>query len=285
MNRRRNDDVVKIALTAIWMALSIALSRLFSFYIPIAGVPMVEVGLQTIPILVCSFVCGPFYGALCGGGVDLLTAVLFPVGPFFPGFTLDAALLGFLPGFAMKIARGKWKREASLAVLVLVASTVGLASFLPFVGNVKIGDATLTLSRTWLFLLPFLYAVFLIGLSVLAYALDVAFRKRKKERKNAFTLLDCFVAYLARDFFLRPFLAPVWLSMLYEIPYPVGFLSQLLGNALALPLQAALLFLVLYPVSRVCRREIASTYPDRREEVYTTLRGGRNLSSPFLILR
>lgn len=283
MNRRRNESLVKMTMTALLMSLAVLLSRFLSVYLNIGGVPLVEIGFQTVPVLVCSLVCGPFYGALCGGGVDLITALAFPVGPFFPGFTLDAALLGLLPGLMLRLTRRNRRREVLLALFVLLLSTVGMSFCLPFVEEVKIGEGHLVLPLLAKILVPTLY--FLVGLLLVVLFAFVDRRIRKKGRNPSFTFLDCLFAYLSRDLFVRPFLAPVWLLFLYGIPYPVSFLSQALGSFLTLPIEALLLEVVLLPIGIVCRREIESTYPPKETIFYSKLVQGRNLASPFFILR
>ncbi len=281
MNRRRNDGLVKVSMTAILMALSIILSRFLSTYIYVGGTPLVEIGFQTIPIMVCSLVCGPFYGALCGGGSDLITALVFPVGPFFPGFTIDSALLGLIPGLAMRYAKGRNGRLFLFGGIIVLLSSLGLALSIPFVENLKIGSLKITLPLVWRILAPLLYGVVAMAILLVCYLVD---RKLKKGiKKQSFSLLDCFLAYYSRDLFLRPFIAPVWLFLLYGIPYEVSFISQLLGSLVVLPIEAIVFHVLLYPVSIVCRPEIEKTYqiPPR---IYTKLYKGKNLSNPFLMV-
>lgn len=281
MNKRRNDSLVKVAMTAILMTLSILMSRFLSTYLVIGGTPLVEIGFQTLPVMVCSLVCGPFYGAICGGGSDLVTALAFPVGPFFPGFTIDSALLGLIPGLVMRLAKGKEKKSLLLGIGILLLSSLGLSFSLPFVENLKIGDFRLELSLGYRLGIPLAYALFAFLLLLVCFFVDKKLARRK--RKNAFTLLDCFLSYYSRDLFLRPFLAPVWLLLLYHIPYEVSFLSQLLGSFLVLPIEAILFHVLLYPVSIVCRPEIEKTYATG-EKTYSKLYKGKDLSNPFLFL-
>ena len=282
MNRRRNESLVKMTMTAILMSLAVLLSRFLSVYINIGGTPLVEIGFQTIPVLVCSLVCGPFYGALCGGGVDLITALAFPVGPFFPGFTLDAALLGLLPGLALKWTKRSRSRKAIFSLVILALSTIGLSFTLPFVEELKLGESHLVLPLWLKIVLPLIY--FLVAAFFLSLSFFLDRRIEKRKRFPSFSLFDCFLAFYSRDLFVRPFLAPVWLLFLYGVPYEVSFLSQLLGSFLTLPIEAVLLYVVLIPVSIVCKREIQATYPEKETRFYSKLVKGRNLSNPFLSL-
>ena len=277
---RRNDGLVKTAMTAILMALSIVMSRFLSTYLYIGGTPLVEIGFQTLPIMVCSLVCGPFYGALCGGGTDLITALVFPVGPFFPGFTIDSALLGMIPGLMMRLCKGRPRKSLLAGESIVLLSGLGLSFALPFVEELKIGSVH--------FQMPIGYRIgigigYFVLASLLLWCAHLVDRKIRKRGRNSFTFLDCFLAYYSRDLFLRPFLAPIWLLFLYQIPYEVSFLSQLLGSLIVLPIEAVLFHVLLYPVSIVCRSEIEKTYQIEKK-TYTKLYKGKNLSNPFLFL-
>ena len=278
--RRRNDDLVKISLTAILMTLSIVMSRFLSTYLIVGGTPLVEIGFHTIPVLVCSLVCGPFYGAVCGGGVDLITALAFPVGPFFPGFTIDSALLGLIPGLTMRFLKGRRTGELLFGAVIVIVSAVGLSFSITFVEELKIGSLEVDLPLLWRILIPLCYALLAFSILVLAHVVD---RRIKKKGKRMFTLLDSFLSYYSRDLFLRPFIAPVWLLFLYGMPYEVSFLSQLLSSFIVLPIKAAVFCVVLYPVGIVCRHAIEATYIED-EKVYTKLYKGKSMASPFSFL-
>ena len=48
-----------------------------------------------------ALVYGPGWAALAGGMEDFIGAMLFPVGPYFPGFTLTAGLTGLVFGLLL----------------------------------------------------------------------------------------------------------------------------------------------------------------------------------------
>lgn len=90
---QKKQTIYKICITAVLVVLAVIANRFLSF-----NVWNLSLGISFLPILICALVLGPVYGGICGGLADLIGAILFPFGPFFPGFTLTAFISGFLFG-------------------------------------------------------------------------------------------------------------------------------------------------------------------------------------------
>ncbi len=86
-----------VIFTALMTALEIVLSRFLS-----VSLWNLKIGFSFLPVLITAAVLGPLCAAAVAGLGDFLGAVLFPIGPYFPGFTLSAALIGLIFGFAFK---------------------------------------------------------------------------------------------------------------------------------------------------------------------------------------
>jgi len=70
-------------------AISIVLTRVFGFIIPIAGVGALRISFGEIPIMLSGILFGPVAGAVTGVAADLIGyAINSHGGAFFPGFTL-----------------------------------------------------------------------------------------------------------------------------------------------------------------------------------------------------
>ena len=87
MNKKQT--IYKICITAVLCVLAVIANRFLSF-----NVWNLSLGIGFLPILICALVLGPVYGGICGGLADLIGAILFPFGPFFPGFTITAFISG-----------------------------------------------------------------------------------------------------------------------------------------------------------------------------------------------
>lgn len=83
--------------TMVAVALLIALEVVLSRFCSIAT-PVVKIGFAFVPLAVCGMLYGPVWALIAGGLADLIGALLFPIGAYFPGFTLSNALIGLIFG-------------------------------------------------------------------------------------------------------------------------------------------------------------------------------------------
>lgn len=82
----------------VFCGLMAALAVALRFLATIEIGPYIRIGFQTLPNRVVDFMFGPVVGAFFGGVLDIINFVVKPTGAFFPGFTLDAMLSGFIYG-------------------------------------------------------------------------------------------------------------------------------------------------------------------------------------------
>lgn len=86
--------ILTIAVIGVLVAVNIVLSRFLSFRIWSS-----TIGFAFITVAVAARVYGPFAAAMVAGLGDLIGAILFPIGPYFPGFTLTAVLTSLCTAF------------------------------------------------------------------------------------------------------------------------------------------------------------------------------------------
>lgn len=100
-------------------AMSIILTRLFGFMIG----PTIRVSFGDVPIILSGILFGPIAGAITGITADLVGMMLRAHGGFFIGFTISAALTGFIPGlFFLKEREGRYP----LSKIILSSVTVNI---------------------------------------------------------------------------------------------------------------------------------------------------------------
>lgn len=76
-----------------------------------------KIGFSFLPVVAAAYWGGPMAGGLTGALGDLIGALLFPVGAYFPGFTLSAFLDGAVYGAVFR--KGIGKKQILLAVLIV----------------------------------------------------------------------------------------------------------------------------------------------------------------------
>lgn len=109
---------------AMLVAIEIVLSRFCSI-----STQFGKIGFAFVPLAVCGMLFGPWWAALCGAVADFLGAILFPIGPYFPGFTLSNALMGLIFGLCLYQRFSGWKRIAAAVAVNNVIISLLLSTF------------------------------------------------------------------------------------------------------------------------------------------------------------
>ena len=102
---------------AVLTAAEIVLSRFLS--IP---TPQTKLGFAFLPLALAGTLYGLRAGFVVGALSDLLGALLFPIGPYFPGFTLTAGLKGLVFGLLLHRKRGAFRVAAAVILNGVVLS-------------------------------------------------------------------------------------------------------------------------------------------------------------------
>lgn len=119
----------RLTVSALLIALDVVFTRVLAI-----NTPLMKIGLGFAAVALSAMLYGPLWAALTAALGDLVGALLFPTGPFFPGFTLTAALTGLIFGYFLYLREKSWLR-AFLAALTncflvtLVLNTLMIAVF------------------------------------------------------------------------------------------------------------------------------------------------------------
>ena len=100
--------------TLVMMALLTALEIVLSRFLSLSAWNM-KIGFAFVPVAVAAMLLGPLEAGVVGALADLLGALLFPVGAYFPGFTLTAFLMGAVYGLCLH------KKQSFPRILLAVA--------------------------------------------------------------------------------------------------------------------------------------------------------------------
>lgn len=108
-----------VIVLALLLAAEIVLSRFLSI-----SLQNLKFGFSFLVVAFAAREFGFLGGAAVGGLGDLVGAILFPIGPYFPGFTLTAALCGASYAAAFKLKGDKW------LLIALILNNFLLGAFL-----------------------------------------------------------------------------------------------------------------------------------------------------------
>jgi ECF transporter S component (folate family) len=90
---KKGNSVQRLVILGALIAMEVVLSRFVSI-----STWNIKIGFAFIPVAAAAILMGPVEAAVCGGLADFLGATLFPIGTYFPGFTVTAGLTGFVFG-------------------------------------------------------------------------------------------------------------------------------------------------------------------------------------------
>lgn len=93
MNMKNRERLKFICFAALLVALEVVLNRFLSI-----NTPGLKIGFSFVPIVVAAIVFGPLRAGVIYAVADLIGAMLFPIGPYFPGFTVCAFMMGTVYG-------------------------------------------------------------------------------------------------------------------------------------------------------------------------------------------
>ncbi|MDR2516948.1 MAG: folate family ECF transporter S component [Spirochaetaceae bacterium] len=134
--------VKKLVLGSLLLALLIVVERLLSIQTPI-----LRVSFAYVPLMLGGMLLGPGWSTLIAVLGDLLGMLLFPKASFFIGYTVSAALTGFVYGLFLHNTKTRKQFFARLVVsnlIVLLFVSAGLTSLW----------IVITLRRAFFVLLP-----------------------------------------------------------------------------------------------------------------------------------
>jgi len=105
------------------MALLIALEIILSRFLSLSAWNT-KIGFSFVPVVIAAILLGPVYAGIVGALADFVGALLFPIGAYFPGFTLTAFLTGMVYGLFL------YKRQSLPRILGAVAVNQFILSLL-----------------------------------------------------------------------------------------------------------------------------------------------------------
>ena len=94
--KSKRKPLIYVTVAALLIAAEVVLNRFASI-----NTMGLKIGFAFVPPTLAAIMFGPGMSAAVWGLSDLLGAILFPMGPYHPGFTVCAALMGVISGFLL----------------------------------------------------------------------------------------------------------------------------------------------------------------------------------------
>ena len=118
----------KIILSAMLLSILLVLSRFLSI-----KSSFLVISFSFIPMTLAGIYLGPKYSAIIAGIGDLIGAILFPFGAYFPGFTVSAALMGLVYGIFLYKKPGEERKNFKFVIELILSSVIVLGGIKIFI--------------------------------------------------------------------------------------------------------------------------------------------------------
>ncbi len=121
------------------MAMLLALRLALGYVTNIQLTESIKIGFTIFPTTVACMLFGPVPGLVMGGAADLIGFFIKPTGPFFPGYTLDSMVAGFIYGcfFYRREKITPFRVMAALATVTVVVNMCMTTSWISIQYGVK----------------------------------------------------------------------------------------------------------------------------------------------------
>lgn len=110
-------DTRSLVLMGVLIALEIVLSRFLSI-----STWDLKIGFSFVPIVIAAVALGPWQAATVAALGDFAGALLLPIGPYFPGFTFTALLMGLVYGLLLNKKRTTARVFAAVGINQFILS-------------------------------------------------------------------------------------------------------------------------------------------------------------------
>jgi len=124
-------DTKKLAISAMLITLDVLFTRMLAI-----NTPIMKIGFGFAAVAISAILYGPLWAMLTAALGDLAGAIIFPVGPFFPGFTFTAALTGLIFGLFLYRHQGStWRPVLASALNCLLVTLVANTALIAYISG------------------------------------------------------------------------------------------------------------------------------------------------------
>jgi ECF transporter S component (folate family) len=107
----------KLITLSVLVAMDVVLTRFLSL-----NAWNTRIGFGFVPMVLAALIYGPLSAGIVGALADFIGAILFPTGPYFPGFTFSMFLMGLVFGFFLYKKKAFWRVVVSVLITQFVIS-------------------------------------------------------------------------------------------------------------------------------------------------------------------
>ena len=214
-------------LASMFIVIALVLSYM-SIMIPMFGFPSLKLSFAQIPLMCLGIVLGPGYAFLSGIIYDVLGLLINPTAFPFLGFTLNNILVAVIPALWYKQNISS-KKVAWLSIGIgIIASLIFVIYVWTYTDSIDFIEKYMSISTQMKVMIT---AVFIIFMAVMMVGLSIWITKKQDEQ-----LLHWVFCLIMIEFFVHLLLSPLWLEVMYSIPYMVNLFMRVIKTVVVIPL-------------------------------------------------
>ena len=107
----------KLITLSVLVAMDVVLTRFLSI-----NAWNTRIGFGFVPMVIAAMMYGPLSAGIVAALADFIGTILFPTGPYFPGFTFSVFLMGIVFGLFLYKDRSFWRVVVSVLITQFVIS-------------------------------------------------------------------------------------------------------------------------------------------------------------------
>lgn len=242
---RIDANVFYLVSSALFVAISVILAQ-FRFYIPLFGFPSVRFSVSEVPIFLAGSLFGPVYGAMVGFTSDVISFMLSSSGAYHFGFTLNAMLIGFIPGMIFYLIR---KKEVSIAFgkMNKVLASVGLIGALIYINFIGIHELDEVMTIMGMPINVVLSVLMIVLVIILSFVV-VKLKKIYSDHEGFYSIEKLIFIACINYIVVNLMLTPIWLLQLYNIPMVASVSVRIFKSLIDVPLQVIVIYSIMHAI-------------------------------------
>ena len=198
-----------------------------SIMIPLFGFPSLKLSFAQIPLMCLGVVLGPGYAFLSGIIYDLLGLLINPTSFPFLGFTLNNILVAVIPALWYKRNYSKKTTSWLSLGIGIIATLVFIIYVWTYTDTVEFVEKYMEITTQMKWMITGVFVVF-----VVIVIGGMSFWMKKQDEQ----LIDWVFCLISIEVFVHLLLSPLWLEIMYSIPYMVNLFMRVIKTAVVIPM-------------------------------------------------
>lgn len=247
----KTDKIIQnIALSAMLVVLYVIINRFIAINIAAFGSPtFIRITVSTVVLIIAGVVMGPIYGMLVGVVSDIVAALMFPIGAYFPGYTLTYAMAAFIPGLVFYLAKKFNIRDSLFFILNVSIESVlhiGAMIYLFIKKSIPTSSKTEFVLSTPLLIIAIVFLVLsLITIIWVGYK-----QLTSKKYKSFYSVSKVWFSYLLIEIVCYFFLNSFWTVIMMKTPFSILFVLKIAKSFFTIPIHVILVMPLIYVLDK-----------------------------------